>query len=245
MIEILNSCLIKYDIDYAAYLMIYDLYRNTNHFKNYFLQNQQKLARSNIERGTLTNIFFLINSGLVENSLIDIENYDKHNTETIDIYYKRLKLTEKAKKIIENIESMLNNNSEKIVNPILKKETVEDWIDEYRYKWAKNNKMLKSNAIGNKQTCISKMTEFMKTNPQYTKDVILQATERYIDDFLIQHNYDPTYLITAPYFIKRERSIDGKILTAAPMQLEDYCDLILKEQNNVNNIIAIQENDLA
>lgn len=243
MIELFNSYLLKYDIDYASYLIIYDLYYKTDYFKNYFLQNQHKIARSNIDRGTLTNVFFLISAGLVENSLSDIDNEDKHNTETIDIYYKRLKLTDKAKEIVKNINTA---NTEKVINPISKSEQINDWIDEYRYKWVKNNKMLKNSAMGNKQTCITKMADFVKEFPQYSKEIILQATDRYINDYMTQYRSDFTYLITAPYFIKRERTPDGKLLTNIPMRLEDYCELIINETKDTNsNIPVIHENDLA
>jgi hypothetical protein len=246
MIEILNSYLLKYNIDYPAYLILYDLYYNTNHFSDYFLSNQEKNARSNIDRGSLTTAYFLINSGLLENNLSDSDVINKYNVETMDVFYKRLKLTTKAKEIVKIINDVKKvSNPTQSTQPIMNT-NVESWIDEYRHKWVRDGKMLKATAIGNKQTCIDKMKVFMETYPQYSKETILWAAERYISDHLAQNFGNATYLITAPYFIKREKTVDHQKLTEIPMRLEDYCELILNETKDLNNSIpAYQDNDLA
>lgn len=250
MIEILNSYLVKYNIDYPAYLILYDLYYNTNHFVDYFLSNQNKEARSNLDRGSLTTAYFLINSGLLENNLHESTVINKYNVETMDIFYKRLKLTTKAIEIVKII-SKSNNNVKEVINPTTTIQStintsVESWIDDYRHKWVRDGKMLKVNAVGNKQTCVDKMKTFITTYPQYSKETILLAAERYVNDHLTQNFGNATYLITAPYFIKRERSVDHQKLTDIPMRLEDYCELVLNETKDLNNSIpAYQDNDLA
>lgn len=69
---------------------------------------------------------------------------------------------------------------------------IEDWIDEYRKLF--HGKKL--GAMGDRSSCITKMQEFMQSNPQYTKEIILNATQRYINGL---NNY--TYLMKADNFI--------------------------------------------
>jgi hypothetical protein len=81
-------------------------------------------------------------------------------------------------------------------------QTVEQWIDEYR----KLFRGKKNGAMGDKNTCIAKMRDFIFKNPQYSKDDILKATAKYIAS-KSEQNY--LYLRQADYFIKKQVLEDG------------------------------------
>ncbi|HMT01971.1 MAG TPA: hypothetical protein PKD00_01460 [Burkholderiales bacterium] len=229
-IDILNNILITNKIDYPSLLMIYDLYYNTNTFKEYYLTIKTINDRRNVELGSLVNIKILIKNGYLKNNIENLMSFlDK---ETIDVIYKRLILTAKAKALLK---------SNDIFSYEKKEEPVENWIDEYRKIWSENGRMLKPDAMGSKQICISKMSEFVKNNPKYSKETIIKAAKYYVNMFK-QNNSVYTYLITAPYFIHREKSPDGKAYEKASMKLIDYCDIVL---SNKEEKILEQKSDLA
>lgn len=88
-------------------------------------------------------------------------------------------------------------------------EGVKTWIDEYRalFKAARSGKM------GDPKACLVKMEIFMKENPQYDKDIIMEAARLYISET------DLAYLQQADYFISKKLG-DG-VLTS---RLRQYCE---------------------
>lgn len=249
MLNELTDVFIKHDIDYSSYLIIQDIYYGQSIFSRYFLANENKLARTNIERGTLSNIYTLLNMGLIQKPK-EI-NAEVVLNKTLDKYYKNFKLTDKSVKIISEVEKIINNinkiptikNNNKPAN-----KTCEEWIDDYRYLWSVNNRPLKLNALGNRKICIDKMNEFLKTHLDYDKELIINAAKRYIEDYSTQHPGDTTYLVTAPYFIERKKSAPGydSNLETNIMRLEDYCELIKKQDINTNQtIISNEQGELA
>lgn len=241
MIKDFVNILIKYEIDFSSYLIIQDIYYGESIFENYFLANQLKPARTNIERGTLSNIYVLLSMNLI---LKPKEiNVDVIIDKPLNYYYKNFKLTDKAIKIIHEIEKIINshNRTKTSIKQAVLETNIEDWIDDYRKIWTNNNKMLKANAMGNKQICIEKMNAFISNYPQYNKEIILQAARKYVNDFMIEHAGDTTYLVTAPYFIKRERDVTGNKVESNTMRLEDYCQMILNENTYINNELPSYE----
>lgn len=227
-IDIFNNILITNKIDYPSLLMIYDIYHNTDTFKDYYKTIKVINDRRNVDLGSLINIKILINNNYIKNNIENLMAYlDK---EPIDVIYKRLILTAKAKNFIKSNDFNFDK----------KEESVESWIDEFRKLWTENGKMLKPDAMGNKQICISKMRDFLEAN-SYSKETIIKAAKYYIDLFK-QNNSNFTYLITAPYFIHREKNTDGKAYDKASMKLIDYCDIII---NNKQEQVLQQKSDLA
>lgn len=76
------------------------------------------------------------------------------------------------------------------------KSNVSNWIDEYRRLF----KVMKGTpgSMGDRKDCIVKMEIFMKENPQYDKDKIIDATNYYL-----QTIDNPKYIKQADYFIKK------------------------------------------
>lgn len=75
-------------------------------------------------------------------------------------------------------EDLLVNVTDKLV---AKTNNVDDWIDEYRSLFPKGIKTGGYPVRGDRNACIKKMQIFMKNNPEYDKDIILEATQKYIN----------------------------------------------------------------
>lgn len=80
------------------------------------------------------------------------------------------------------------------------------WIEEYRTVFGKGKK-------GDPKACLSKMDIFLKENPQYDKDIIIEAAKLYVSET------DPRYLQQADYFISKKLG-DG-VLTS---RLRQFCE---------------------
>ena len=241
MLKELTDLFIKYNIDYPSLLIINDLINNTDYFVDYFQANQGKYERNNIERGTLTNLFVMLNNKLISNTNIQ----EQLSQETLDKYYKNFKLTDRAKTLYNEYTHIINkykniNTIKSTVTNNVNTTKVSDWIDEYRTIWTDNYKMMKTNAMGSKQMCIDKMEQFISTYPQYTKETIIAAAKKYVSEYMRDHNYDSVFLITAPYFIKRQRNAFDNNENSS-MRLVDYCELILNEQNYIDTSLPINE----
>jgi hypothetical protein len=72
----------------------------------------------------------------------------------------------------------------------------------------------------NHKSCIKKLKKFMKDYPEFTPEIILQATRNYVED-MSRNGYDKMRL--APYFIEK----DG-IST-----LWVYCDRIVNSEDSL------------
>jgi hypothetical protein len=96
---------------------------------------------------------------------------------------------------------------------------VKEWIEEWcliyppKVKW-------NGVAIRSKPTeCLKKMERFCKEHPDYTKDIIFDATKRYIDE-KERENFE--YTKRATYFIYKQEH--GSLL-------ESYCNDVLDDLN--------------
>jgi hypothetical protein len=72
---------------------------------------------------------------------------------------------------------------------------VEVWINEWRAKWRGTRKQ----GMGNRSLCITNIKEFFTLFPEYSKEDVFQARDKYFADL----NGDYTYLEQADYFIKK------------------------------------------
>jgi hypothetical protein len=91
----------------------------------------------------------------------------------------------KSKKEIRKSERLVNNE-------------LNSFIEEFRDKW----KGLKPGSMGSLSTCKEKMKRWMRENPTYSPQQILNAADIYINSL-----NDNTYLQQADYFIYKK---DGK-----------------------------------
>ena len=79
--------------------------------------------------------------------------------------------TQQAENLIVKVTEDLKATTNNIV----------DWIDEYRSLFPKGVKTGGYPVRGDRNACIKKMQIFMKNNPEYDKDIILEATQKYIN----------------------------------------------------------------
>lgn len=79
------------------------------------------------------------------------------------------------------------------------KEKVEDWIDEWYELWPKGVKSGGNTLVrSDKNGCLNKMKKFVKTNPDYTKEIIIRATKDYLNH-LRMNNF--AFIQAAHYYI--------------------------------------------
>lgn len=111
-------------------------------------------------------------------------------------------LREKGKLLLEliSIEKISSSNKKRIVkSDRLVNNELNSFINDFRNKF----KGLKPGSMGSESACKLKMFRWMKENPQYTPEQILNATEIYIKSL---NNYQ--YLQQADYFIYKKEGKD-------------------------------------
>lgn len=72
--------------------------------------------------------------------------------------------------------------------------------------------------MGDRAKCVSNMREFMLFYPQYTRDIIFKARDRYLQSF----RGDYAYLEQADYFIKKNIVEEGERIVRRT--LLQYCE---------------------
>jgi hypothetical protein len=105
----------------------------------------------------------------------------------------------------------------------VEKETLGDWFEEWYSlfpKGAKNNGYL---IRSGKSSCLKKLGKFIKEHPEYDKDVIMKATQLYVNEFALK-NWQ--YAKKAAYFILK----DGE------STLEGYCEQVLDNEGEIEEV---------
>lgn len=109
-----------------------------------------------------------------------------------------------------SIESFDEFNAPKIIKKSKKriKAEVVGRIDEYRSKW----KGLKAGSMGDRNSCIEKLSRWMENNPEYSFDDILKAADLYLDT----EGRNLKFLQKADFFIYKQdaNKIDSSRLSA-------------------------------
>ena len=82
----------------------------------------------------------------------------------------------------------------------MKKAELDSFVADYRSIFPKGSNRNGYPYKGDKQGCTVKMRTFLKANPEYSKDVVLQATRKYINEKR-KDGYD--YMHLAHYFIEK------------------------------------------
>ncbi len=77
---------------------------------------------------------------------------------------------------------------------------VDDWIDEWYNLWPQGIKSGGYYVKSDKTGCKNKLIRFMRNNPEFSKSIIIQATQNYIQEQELQ-GY--RYMRMAPYFIEK------------------------------------------
>lgn len=95
------------------------------------------------------------------------------------------------------------------------KSGIESWINEYRSLFKVTGV---SGKVGDKKSTLKKMQWFLKEYPEYDKEVIMKATQKYIDQ---EANNNFKYLQRSDYFISKEDTSKVKV-----SRLASFCEEI-------------------
>lgn len=159
---------------------------------------------------------------------LHIQNIVSDNTLLEDLQKKQLikigddntvVLREKAKELLElsQVDSDLKFDMTKqilIKSPRIINQIVEDRVHEYRDKWA-----IKTGARGSLKSCKEKLKKWMKENPDYNFDQILEAS----DIYLKTEGSNLKYLQRADYFIsKNVGGVESSRLSAYIDEIDEY-----------------------
>lgn len=103
-------------------------------------------------------------------------------------------------------------------------DTLWDWVIEYRNMF----KNIRPDRAGTINNCLSRMKNFFATHPSVRKEDVLEATKAYISTVK-----DPAFLISAHYFIKKDRGNNEA------SKLEEFLEIIEDQKKN-----AFQKNKM-
>jgi hypothetical protein len=94
------------------------------------------------------------------------------------------------------IEEYIQDDIKKVKN------NVSEWIDEWYDLFPKGIKVFGYLVRSDKNGCLRKMKDFIKLNPQFSKEIILKATKNFID-YCKLNNYSSIQM--AHYFISKDK----------------------------------------
>ena len=131
-------------------------------------------------------------------------------------------------KVINKIGSSYGINS-KYVEAVFRDKPIENInniVQSYRDLFPKGSNNNGYPYKGDRQGCVKKMKKFIKNNPEYSLDIILKATKKYINEAR-KDNYN--YMQLAHYFIEKN-GVSG---------LGAFCEQIVNGESgsDFNNII--------
>jgi hypothetical protein len=208
-LQLLIKKLLNNGIDFQEYILLYSLHtKDTDIICDYH----------DIEPYTSYILTNLTNKQLISRI---VENNRSISLE--DLYSNNLRLTSKGELIFKEFVKSAPSNEKLVPYKVA-------WIEEYYDLFPKGIKSGGFYVRSSIQDCSNKMFKFLNDNPQFTKDIILEATKSYIKDCEAR-NYDKMKL--APYFIVK----DGTSM------LSGYCEAYVQGINDNQDTYKIS-NDL-
>ena len=161
-----TNSLIKSNISVGMFVLLQSIYEKDIDFFDYLIDTNQGFS----DLQDVVSLEYLKFTG---------ENFDRSLEDGYHFDILDFVLLEKATKLFES-----DNLSQKISD-------VRSWISEYRNLF----KGIKVGSMGDPNAVTKKMMLFLKNNPRYSKDQVIQATKNYIK------NTEPKYTMQADYFI--------------------------------------------
>jgi hypothetical protein len=208
-LHLLVKNLLNNNIDFQEYVLLYSLYnKNIDIICDY----HDVEPYTNYIISNLTQKQFICRI---------VQNENKISLE--DLYSNNLRLTSKGELIFKEFVKSAPSNEKLIPYKV-------SWIEDYYDLFPKGIKSGGFYVRSSIQDCSNKMNKFIIDNPQFTKDIILEATKNYINDCKAR-NYDKMKL--APYFIIK----DGTSM------LSGYCEAYVQGINDNQDTYKIS-NDL-
>ena len=136
-------------------------------------------------------------------------------------------LTYKTIEILNEFETFLVKTKKKVTAEVLGDNFIEK-VNEYREMFPAKRFPSGELARQNVQELKDKFVWFFKTYPEYTWDLVLDATDYYLH---LKSKVEWQYAITSSYFIKKTdpRTKESK------STLADYCQMIIENPNILNS----------
>jgi hypothetical protein len=170
----------------------FDLNKLTNNLSKYYINYRQFIFLYSLNNN-LKQLFDNYNDidNISRNEILYLEDNDFITINKSDndlIYYSKCSITELGKEVLNTllISDSDNNNI-----------FVEEWFE----LWPKGIKSGGYYVKSDKNGCKKNLEKFIKNHPQISKETILKATKKYIDD-MKDRNYQ--YIKLAPYFIYKD-----------------------------------------
>lgn len=137
-----------------------------------------------------------------------------------------VKLDDKYEIINSYIKAVFEETEEEKKKEEKESTNIKSLVEEYRNLFPKGTNRDGYPYKGDKQGCVKKMNRFIKLNPEFTPDVILQATQKYINE---KRKDNFNYMHLAHYFIEKN----------GVSALSAFCEQILEggDNGNFTNII--------
>ena len=132
-------------------------------------------------------------------------------------------LSDSGEKLIKEVE-MLFKPLKKLLNIELLGVHFKDRLEEFIHIFPTQKLPSNKYARGNIKNIEVNFMWFFQEYPDYSWDVILEATEKYVEEYRLE-NYQ--YMRTAMYFIKKLK--DG----TAESELANYCDIALNSEDYI------------
>lgn len=167
---------------------------------------------------------FNINEG--DGILCLLSLYHKLNDSIIPpLISKQINLTKIVERDYENPGRLIWNIS-LYENEIIPEDKEWEWIEKYREEFGK----LRSDAIGNKKNCYTKMKKYFSEHPEVRVENIKQAVQMYLIPFQ-RGRSDLQMLQRADYFISKIVKAEGG--TEYNSRLDMYLEIIKKQRTEL------------
>jgi len=164
-------------------------------------------------------------SKIIPSKIID-EFAEKTKCITMGYILENGQLTSPALEMLNEFETFLVKTKKKITSEVLGVNFIQR-VDEYREIFPKGKFPSGELARQNIQELKDKFVWFFKTYPEYSWDVILDATDYYL---FVKEKMAFQYAICSSYFIKKTDKYSKEIKSA----LADYCQMIVEDPELLN-----------
>lgn len=185
MIDLIKN-LIRYNIDFQEYIFLYSAYVKNNELVTLYDVVEEYRGTNSIQQ--------LIHKGFIARKTLI-----KDNRPFDDYLSNNLEITNRGITVIEDfLNGSISNSTPK--NEVLIKYKV-SWIENWYNLFPKGIKSGGYYVRTSIKDCDNKMSKFIKDNPEFTKDIILEATKIYVSQ-MKNNNYSMMKL--APNFIQKD-----------------------------------------
>ena len=155
-------------------------------------------------------------------------NYIKPSFENDEEYVLTIRSLSGSSKeimVITTEASELSPSDKKKVKKLVKADNGHDTTDEWINSWRMTWKGTRPKGMGSRAKCIENMKNFFQLFPEYTKEHVFKARDKYFE----QLDGDYRYLEQADYFIKK-RVPDGEGGVETRRTLLTYCEEVMLDE---------------